>query len=220
MSEWRTQSVRDLFFYFLVQKDALTKEQIGATLWPETRDAQALKARFKNEIYRLRRAVGRDAIVFEDEYYRFNHQIDYEYDVEAFDSLLTRVRRSIDPYARIRHLQQAVDLMNGPYLADVGDDWVIPERERLNQVYGSALEQLAGLYLDTNQLALCLSTCYKAVIRDRFHEKIYQIQMQAYAAMRDRSAFVQVYKTCKLAMKELGIPPSTETERIYIELNF
>jgi ATP/maltotriose-dependent transcriptional regulator MalT/DNA-binding SARP family transcriptional activator len=220
MSEWRTQSVRDLFFYFLIQKDALTKEQIGAILWPETRDAQALKARFKNEIYRLRRAIGRDVIVFEDEYYRFNNQMDYEYDVEAFDSLLTRARRSIDPLARIRHLQQAVDLMNGPYLADVAGDWVIPERERLNQAYGSTLEQLACLYLDTNQLAYCLSTCQKAMVRDRFHEKIYQVQMQAFAAIGDRSAFVQAYKTCKLAMKELGILPSTETERIYLELNY
>ena len=81
MSDWRTQSVRDLFLYFLNRQEPVTKEQVGAVLWPETPNAQMLKARFKNEIYRLRRAVGRDAIIFDDEYYRFNHQMDYEYDV-------------------------------------------------------------------------------------------------------------------------------------------
>ncbi|MGE5374624.1 MAG: tetratricopeptide repeat protein, partial [Bacteroidota bacterium] len=72
MSEWRTKSVRDLFFYFLFRQEALTKEQIGEALWPETDDPQALKARFKDEIYRLRRAVGRNVIVFDEVYYRFN----------------------------------------------------------------------------------------------------------------------------------------------------
>ncbi|HSG44029.1 MAG TPA: tetratricopeptide repeat protein, partial [Anaerolineales bacterium] len=90
MSDWRTQSVRDLFLYFLHRQEAVTKEQVGAALWPETPSSQTLKARFKNEIYRLRRAVGRDVIIFEDEYYRFNHQMDYEYDVEAFDSHILR----------------------------------------------------------------------------------------------------------------------------------
>ncbi len=36
ISDWRTKSVRDLFFYFLYKQNALTKEQIGESLWPET----------------------------------------------------------------------------------------------------------------------------------------------------------------------------------------
>ncbi|HEX6035341.1 MAG TPA: tetratricopeptide repeat protein, partial [Anaerolineales bacterium] len=80
MSDWRTKSVRDLFFYFLFRQDAVTKEQVGQAVWPETTDPLSLKWRFKDEIYHLRRAVGRDTIIFDDIYYRFNRTLDYEYD--------------------------------------------------------------------------------------------------------------------------------------------
>ena len=218
MPEWRTQSVRDLFFYFLYRQEAVTKEQVGAVLWPETRDALALKKRFKNDIYRLRRAVGRDVIVFEDEYYRFNREMDYEYDVEAFDSHLMRSNKTADLLSRVEHLQKAIDLYQGPYLADVDDDWAVPERERLVQAYASALEELSYRYLNNNQLDRCLSVCRLALQRDRFHEAIYQIEMRAYAALGDRPAVARQYQACKAAMQDLGISPSGETERIFREL--
>jgi ATP/maltotriose-dependent transcriptional regulator MalT/two-component SAPR family response regulator len=218
MSEWRTQSVRDLFFFFLYKQEAVTKEQVGAALWPDTRDIQALKARFKNEIYRLRRAVGRDVIVFDDEYYRFNRELDYEYDVEAFDSHLMRSSKTTDLTSRMENLQKAVDLFQGPYLADVDGDWAIPERERLNRAYADALEELAYRYLNANQLDRCLSVCGLALQRDRFHEAIYQIEMRAYAALGDRPAVAREYQACKTAMQDLGISPSKETERIFREL--
>lgn len=218
MSDWRTQSVRDLFFYFLYRQDAVTKEQIGVALWPEIRDSQALKARFKNEIYRLRRAVGRDAIVFEDEYYRFNYQMDYEYDVDAFDSHLRRAQKTTDSDIRVEQLQKAVDLVYGHYLADVDADWVIPERERLSQAYSTALEELAYLYLDKNRLADCFSTCQLALKQNRFQETIYQIEMRAYAAMGNRSAVAHSYQACRSAMEELGLPLADETIRLYQEL--
>jgi len=207
-----------LFFFFLYKQDAVTKEQVGAALWPEMRDAQALKARFKNDIYRLRRAVGRDIIVFDDEYYRFNREMDYEYDVEAFDSHLSRSFNTVDLSNRMEHLQKAVDLYQGPYLADVDADWAVHERERLNQTYASTLEELAYRYLNTNQLDRCLSVCRLALQRDRFHEAIYQIEMRAHAALGDRPAVARQYQACKVAMRELGISPSMETERIFREL--
>ncbi len=218
MSDWRTQSVRDLFLYFLHRQDAITKEQVGAALWPETRDPQALKARFKNEIYRLRRAIGRDVIVFDDEYYRFNREMDYEYDVEAFDSHIRHAHRGTDPTARMDHLQKAVDLVKGPYLSDVSADWSSSDRERLVRMYASALEELAYLYLDTNQTERCLIVCQLALKQDHYHEAIYQIEMRAYAALGDRASVARRYQACRAAMNELGILPSDETELIYREL--
>ena len=221
MSDWRTQSVRDLFFYFLFKQEMVTKEQVGAALWPETEDPQVLKARFKNEIYRLRRAAGRNVIVFEEEYYCFNRALDYEYDVEAFDSHLLRARKAEDIHSRIGHLQKAVDLVFGPYLADVDTAWANSERDRLDHAYISALEELAQLYLDTNQLERCLSVCQLVLERDRYQEVIYRTEMRAYAAIGDRASIARCYQACRAALMEgLGLSPSEETELIYRDLTF
>ncbi|HET9912444.1 MAG TPA: tetratricopeptide repeat protein [Anaerolineales bacterium] len=221
MSDWKTKSVRDLFFYFLLNEDALTKEQIAEVLWPELTDPQSLKKRFKDEIYRLRRAAGRNVIVFDEEYYRFNRALDYEYDVEAFESYLQRSHKAKDNRDRMEWLQKAVDLVRGPYLSEVDALWVLDERQRLEQVYVSSLEELAHLYLDTNQLDRCLSICQLALAREPYREVIYQLEMRAYAALGDRASVARRYQACKTALEEgLRISPSQETENIYRELTF
>ncbi len=218
MSDWKTKSVRDLFFYFLFREDALTKEQIGEALWPDI-DSKALKTRFKDEIYRLRRAAGKNTILLDEVYYRFNRTLDYEYDVEAFESYLTRARKAKDITKRIECYQKAVDLVQGPYLNEVDAFWVIEERQRLGQMYLSALEDLARLYLDTNQLERCLSICQLALAQDRYNEVIYQVEMRVYAALGDRASIVRQYQACKMALEEgFGLLPSPETENIYRDL--
>jgi two-component SAPR family response regulator len=129
-----------------------------------------------------------------------------------------RAQKLTDPKAGIEQLQMAVDLVHGPYLADVDAEWSVPERERLGQEYISALEGLAYLYLDNNRLSDCLSICHLGLKHNRFQETIYQIEMRAHAALGDRSAVARRYQACRAAMESLGIPPNEETERLYGEL--
>jgi LuxR family transcriptional regulator, maltose regulon positive regulatory protein len=219
MADWQTKSVRDLFFYFLYRQDAVTKEQIGEALWPEIRNPQTLKSRFKYEIRRLRRAAGRHVIVFDEEYYRFNRTLDYEYDVDAFEAYLARARKTNDIPKRIEWLQKVVDLVQSPYLNKTDAQWAVEERERLGQLYVSALEELACLYLDSNQLDRCLASCQLALLQDRCNESIYQLEMRVYAVLGDRASVVRRYQSCKAALKDdLGLFPSQETEALYRDL--
>jgi two-component SAPR family response regulator len=211
--------VRDLFFYFLTSRKSFTKEQVGEALWPDVDDPQKLKLRFKNEIYRLRRAVGQDVIAFDDIYYGFNHVLDYEYDVEAFESFLDRARSSENLAEQTEFYQKAVDLVNGPFLKDIYADWTNFERERLSQAYLSALISLAELFQKQARPEQALAACQRALDYNLTFEAAYSLSMQIYHRLGDRASVMRTYQTCEQTMqRQLGLAPTKETRDLYQRL--
>lgn len=215
---WKTRSVRELFFFLLNAPEAVTKEQVGAALWPEASPAQ-LKLRFKNDLYRLRSALGADTVLFDGERYRFNFAVDYEYDVETFEDCLRRARMTADPAEKIRLLTEAADLARGPFLEDLSADWIEPERERLRQAFLSALLSLAELHLERGERENAHKVCQRALAVDPYHEEAHRLLMRAYARQGDRAAVRRQYEACRRAVEEeLGMTLSPETEELYRRL--
>jgi two-component SAPR family response regulator len=218
MTQWQTHAVHDLFFYFLNVSQKISKEEIGAAFWPEASPAQ-LKIRFKNNIFRLRRALGQDTIIFDNEHYQFNYTLDYEYDVETFESYLVQARSTRDIHEQIACYEAAIRLIRGRYLENIDAQWILIERERLNQLYLIALLRLAELYREIGNPQKALQACQRAIAYDACLEEAYRSAMRIYASIGDRAAVARQYQTCKENLhNELDIPPSPETEKLYQEL--
>jgi LuxR family maltose regulon positive regulatory protein len=219
MKDWQTQSVRELFFYLLSLKRPKTREQIGEALWAEMTEPAKLNLRFKNEIYRLRRAIGQDVILFKENRYQFNPALDHEYDVEAFEAFVAKAKSLFEPAEQISLYQRAIDLVHGHYLEDIDATWVWPERERLNQAYLWASLVLAELYLKEGQTRDALKTCEDALAYDSTFEATYRLKMQVYRRLGDRGSVIHTYKACEQVMRNIyNLPPSEETQRLYHEL--
>lgn len=216
ISDWQTREARDLFL-FLLQSSPLTKEQIALEFWPDISPAR-LKMRFKINIYRIRKAVGQDVILFENERYRINRQRPYSWDREKLDELLSALPRATGPES-VPLLKQAVQLVQKPYLADLDAEWAVVDRIRYQDVYQDLMVQLAGGYLQAGQAQACLETARLVLRRDPLLEAAHRLIIQAYATLHDPAGMTLQYRQYQqVLMSELGLEPSTEISLLYEKL--
>ncbi len=154
-TEWQSQTSRDLFFFILSNPNGVTKEEIGAAFWPDS-SAEELKIRFKNAIYRLRRAIGNDSVTFTNETYEFNRAIDYEYDVERFTRELAQVHPEDEEDIQIKHLKAAIAVYQGPFLPKVDQTWVLAQRQNYEQLFIGAGLRLSALLIKNEHPATAM----------------------------------------------------------------
>jgi ATP/maltotriose-dependent transcriptional regulator MalT len=217
-ADWQTRVTRDLFYLILTDSQGWTKESIGEILWPDSTPAQ-LKLRFKNTIYRLRRALGPETIIFEGETYTFNRDLDYKYDVEDFWEALERAKRSVDDQERKTALREAVRVYKGDYLPEMGGTWATTEREYLHRAYIEANLELAELHMEAGENDLSLSICSDLITEEPRLEEAHCLAMRIHAAIGNRTAVIEQYDLLKQALnQEFDASPSSDTQLLYQSL--
>lgn len=217
-AEWMSQNARDLLLLLLMHPEGLTKEEIGEIFWPDSTPAE-LRLRFKNTIYRLRHAAGKDAVLFEDEIYTFNRGMDYEADCENFSQGILASRRPGKIHEQIKILAATIKIYRGAFLPDLADQWVITERERFHQMALDAMIQLAELQLQQGDLDGVVDTAQMLLKMEPANEPMVCLAMRAQAAAGNIAAVMQMYDQLKNAMhNELDATPSAQTVRLFENL--
>ena len=215
-SDWKSQTARDLFFYLLAHPNGATKEEIGEVFWPDS-TPEELRLRFKNTMYRLRRAVGNDTITYEDDIYQFNRSVDYDYDVELFQRELSMAQSTNDIELQIKHYKTAVAAYPGPFLNKLDQSWVLSPREQFQRQFVAAALKLANLLMQQGHYNSAIQFSKRVLDQDVCNEAAYRLTMLTYAAMGDRAAIKKSFETCRqILLTELGVEPS-ETTRSLLE---
>jgi two-component SAPR family response regulator len=215
IADWQTQTARDLFFFLLARQDGITKEAVGEVFWLESSPAE-LKMRFKNTIYRLRHAAGKDVIIFQDDNYRFNTAFDYEYDVEAFFKEIYHAELATDRQQKINSYQAALKYYQGPYLPEGDDTWILSERQKIYNIYVNALLKLTIIYLEGKEYDQALILCQRILGEDPCMEDAHRLAMRIYAAMGNRAAIARQYEYCRQVLsEELNATPSSITQSLF-----
>lgn len=218
--EWRIQNtVRELFFLLLAHPLGLSKDEIGLFLWPDSSQKQ-LKVQFKNALYRMRRALGKDVVVFakNKDSYRFNWAMDFEYDVETFRREIKKAQDAYGP-ERFKAFKAAVKYYQGPYYPDGEGLWLIPKREQIWKMYLQAELALAQHALDNSEWHAALAHLHRILSQDACQEEAHRLSMKAHAALGSRADLIRQYEVCKDSLNSLlGVSPSPQTEALFFEL--
>lgn len=219
-TDWGSAKAKELLFY-LLSFPSRRKDQIGSILWPDLSPAQ-LRSAFHVTLYRLRRALGvNNCVLYEDDQYMFNRQLDYTYDVEEFEALLAKAERAAgsDPAEAEACLQRAVSLYKGEFLDGMtftGEEWCSWRREELEQRCLAALQMLGDLRMQRKAYAEALEAFRKLLTRDPLREEAHRAVMRCQALMGDRNAALRHYQTMAALLRdELGVEPVAETVELY-----
>lgn len=215
ITDWKTQTSRDFFLFMASHTEGVTKEEIAEVFWPEAA-SDAARLRFKNTIYRVRKAVSNDCISYIDEYYRFNRSIDYEFDVEEFNREISIAAQSSSPADQILHYKTAVSLYHGSFLPKLDMEWVLNLRAQLHQSFMETVMKLSNLYLQAGQSKAAIQTARRALEEDPCQEAAYRLIMLANSALGSRVEIAREYDRCRQTLKaELNVEPSQQTRALF-----
>jgi DNA-binding SARP family transcriptional activator len=219
VAEWQNQKrVREFFFCLLAHPNGLTKEEVGLVFWPDSSPAQ-LKLQFKNVIYRLRVALGPDTVLYDEDRYWFNRDLDYSYDVETLLGYLQRARSTDTIDEQISAFEAASEIYTGIYLPEMSGSWVWPERERLQRAHEEADLNLARLSLQSGDPNRTLTVCHKLLVEDPCLEEAHRLVMEAYSRLGNQAALARQFERCCQVLKEeVHSPPSQQTRDLYEKL--
>lgn len=217
-SEWQTQYARDLFFLLLAHPEGMTREEISLIFWPDASE-EDVKFRFKNTVYRLRRAVGKDSVILDQDIYRFNNTLDYEYDVELFLKENALASQAHEPMQKLTHFREAIKNYRNNYLREIDETWVLGTRESLRMIYLGILMQVSEIYLEQSNYDLAMEYCQRTLNEDNLLEDAYRLALRIFAAMGNRAAVVRQYQRCvEVLGKEINALPSPQTQALYQDL--
>jgi predicted ATPase/DNA-binding SARP family transcriptional activator len=130
-------------------------------------------------------------------------------DLLRFERLLADARRA-EPERAARVLQEALMLWRGPALAEFDEPFARVERERLDDLRLTALEDRVDADLALGRQAELVGELRVLVSTQRLRERLYgQLMLALYGSGRQVEA-LEVYREAREALDELGLRPGEQ----------
>jgi DNA-binding SARP family transcriptional activator len=206
-----------LLSYLLLHRDSpQPRQRLAFELWTDSTDPQA-RTNLRKELSYLRRDLP-DAdhfLVIDAKTLQWLPTAPFTLDVIEFEQAAQASEQG-DRATRQSQLEQAIARYRGELLPNCADEWILPERDRLQQLYIRALERLIDQVKEQQDYRLALSYAHQLLRVDPLTESTYCTLMRLYHLNGDRANALQVYHRCRTVLSEdLGVDPSPTTRKLY-----
>jgi WD40 repeat protein/class 3 adenylate cyclase len=188
------------------------REKLAGTLWPDSSEENARK-NLRQELWRIRKAIPAqnlpeaDDYLIADEYtLTFNRDADYWLDVSILEN----------SDSDIQSLTSSLSLYQGELLPGFYDDWVVLERERLQTLFESKMEQLVEKLVESERWTAVQEQCERWLALGFVSEFAYRALMLSHNARGDMAKVSAIYQRCVEDLQDhFGVEPSAETHALF-----
>jgi len=234
VTDFATNKVRALLVYLALEPARPhSRQSLVGLLWPDVAQEAAL-TNLRVTLYRLRQTLDCAASGLADMLLttsRHTVQLNLHalsLDVQRLDSLVqstaTHPHSSLaDCDECLARLAEAVSLYHGDLLAGFSladaptfEEWLLVQREMVQQTVLQALHDLATAYEQRGQTELALKYATRQLALDSYRETAHCQVMRVLAYAGQRVAALAQYETCRRILAEdLGVEPAPETHALY-----
>lgn len=194
----------------------VSRDKLCGLLWADRAEEQA-RGSLRQSLAALRGAFGEDADAVL---------------LAGRDGVNVRsagMRIDVEEFARaaadISTLAGATRLYAGPLLDGCDapgpeyGQWLMPERQRLEDLAASVIERLANIDISGEDLASAITLARQLLGRDRLREPVYRALMRMLAKDNKRAEALKLFRECEAALaEELGVKAAPETEKVYRDI--
>src|SRR5262245_26171182 len=194
------------------------RDKLVSLLWGELPEARA-RASFRQEIFRLRRALGDEhqaCLRLDADGLALDPAV-VAVDVAAFEAAVASVE--------VEGLSRSAALYQGDLLAGLAvneppfEDWLLSERERLRELAIDALARLLALHRAAGRVEAALQGALQLAALDPLQEAVHRTLMRLHVDLGRRGAALRQYQKCLAVLRrEIGVEPEPETQRLYQQI--
>jgi WD40 repeat protein/class 3 adenylate cyclase len=207
-----TRTAQSLFAYLVLTAGTPhRREKLAGTFWPNTTDDNARK-NLRQELWRIRKAFSvqqfstDEYLIAEELTIAFNRSAPHWLDVAQLE------RPEID----LESLTANLALYQGELLSGFYEDWIMLERERIQSIFETKMEQLLKQLAAAERWTAVQEQGERWLALGHTPEPAYRAVMLAYGARGDMAKVSSIYQRCIEELREqFGLEPSAETRALY-----
>ncbi len=202
-----------LAFLLLHGEGPLPRDRIAFRFWPDVPEKQA-RNNLRQLLYRLRQTLpGAERFLSSE-----GATIAWRSDAPAILDV-SQFEVGLAAATTVSELEAALAHYGGPLLPGHYDEWILRERERLQQLYMTGIERLATMLEQKGEFEAAAMQLRRLLSVEPLRESSYLRLMRLHARLRDPAGLERVYHKCAdLLDAELGVAPSSELQRNYEKL--
>lgn len=193
---WGSTKAREMFLFLLYDGQAIHKEKIANTLWPDVSPSKA-NSNFHSTLHRVKSTLYANSVKRDGELYRLNPEWNLWLDASEFDRLLGEAEQLTfdDPNLEVV-LGSVIKLYSGPFLEDIDSEWCNRLRSEMEFKFWKAVKLLADLYMHRNEPQRSVGVLESALEIDPYQEEIYHKVMDLQDNMGNAVAASRVHQRC------------------------